>query len=566
MKRLLVVDDELGSRQSLNAVFGGLYQVQLAENAQQALARLNENRFDLVVLDYMMPDMDGVTLLKEIQARYPDIPFVMVSASSTVRPVVDAMRAGAFDFVTKPFDVQEIRAVVSRALEHSGLKRKVELLQNELDRNFPVNAIIGQSAEMTRVLEIVRRAADSDATVLIQGESGTGKELIARQLHDLSPRRDEPFVPVHCGSLPDSLMESELFGHEKGAFTGADRRKPGRFDMAASGTLFFDEVSEMSPATQVKLLRVLQEKEYMRVGGTQVLRSNARIIAACNKDLMNEVREKRFREDLFYRLNVIPVEVPPLRARRTDIPLLAHYFLSSFRESMNTAVEDFSPEAMELFVAYGWPGNVREMRNVIERALVLHGNQRMLQAEGLPLEFQINPPRFVVVAAPAPEPPPPPAPAPVDEIPEKIKSLADAVRDFERKLVERALREADGVQTRAAELLGTTRRILKYRMDKLNIRGEDEPVAPETNPLPESPQPEAAPISAEEIPSTEPASMSEAVPLEAPPDPLPERGSFENNAVLESPAQPDFEPSREIQLTTAEIESVLKPHDSGLGI
>ena len=493
MKKLLIVDDEYGSRQSLNAIFGGQYKVALAENATQALALLDQNRFDLVMLDYMMPDMDGVTLLKEIQARYPEVPFVMVSASSTVRPVVDAMRAGAFDFVTKPYDVQEIRAVVARAIEHSGLKVKVELLQGELARNFPVNAIIGQSPQMAKLLDVVRRAADVEATVLIHGESGTGKELIARQLHDLSARRDEPFVPVHCGSLPDSLMESELFGHEKGAFTGADRKKPGRFDMAGSGTLFFDEVSEMSPSTQVKLLRVLQEKEYMRVGGTQVLRTNARIITACNKNLMNEVREKRFREDLFYRLNVVPVEVPPLRDRPDDIPLLAVYFLQTFRQSMNTVVEDFAPETIDLLRDYKWPGNVREMRNIIERALVLHGNRRLLPPESLPQEFHVNRPRVVVPS------PPPAIGFAADPIEENVPigSLSKAVNEFERKLVERALRESGGVQTKAAEMLGTPRRILKYRMDKLNIRSEEPvqppPVAPES--VPPRSEPTANPYS-----------------------------------------------------------------------
>jgi DNA-binding NtrC family response regulator len=469
MKKILIVDDEIGSRQSLHAVFSNEYKVYLADDAKTALARLSETRVDLVCLDYMMPDMDGVTLLREIQSRYPDIPFIMVSASSTVRPVVDAMRAGAFDFVAKPFDVQEIRAVVARALEHSNLKRKVEVLQEEISRRYPVNAIIGQSDPMRTVLDVVQRAAASDATVLIYGESGTGKELIARQLHTASSRSEEPFIPVHCGSLPDSLMESELFGHEKGAFTGADRKKPGRFDMAGSGTLFFDEVSEMSPATQVKLLRVLQEKEYMRVGGTQVLRTNARIIAACNKDLMTEVKEKRFREDLFYRLNVIPVTMPPLRDRPGDIPLLARYFLDNFRQTMNTRADDFAPDTLDLMTNYRWPGNVREMRNIIERALVLHGHKPLLPPECLPIEFRAADSR--------------PTPLVANEAPAFVlgeKTLASAVDEFERGIIEQALSETNGVQTKAAELLGTTRRILKYRMDKLNITDNERAALVET--------------------------------------------------------------------------------------
>ncbi|HMP97892.1 MAG TPA: sigma-54 dependent transcriptional regulator [Kiritimatiellia bacterium] len=459
MKRLLIVDDEFGSRQSLQAVFNRDYEILLAENAREALEHLDRNRVDLAILDYMMPDIDGVSLLKDMQTRYADLPFIMVSASSTVRPVVDAIRAGAFDFVSKPFDVQEIRAVVARAIEHNDLKRKVTLLQNEVARSFPLNAIIGQSGVMRQALSVVDRAAQADATVMIHGESGTGKELIARRLHAMSARRDEPFIPVHCGSLPDTLMESELFGHERGAFTGAERQKPGRFDLAGSGTLFFDEVSEMSPATQVKLLRVLQEKEYMRVGGTQVLRTNARIIGASNKDLMTEVKEKRFREDLYYRLNVIPITLPPLRDRRDDIPLLASYFLQQFRMNLKVTAEEIAPDAMDLLIAYSWPGNVREMRNIIERAMVLHGHRRQLPPECLPPEFHNG--RLVPERQPARVDP--------EGLPVGFTNLEEAVGEFERKLIQRALREAGGVQTRAAELLGTTRRILKYRIDKLNI-------------------------------------------------------------------------------------------------
>jgi DNA-binding NtrC family response regulator len=459
MKQLLVVDDEVGSRRSLEAIFDPDYRVLLAGNGREAMAHLERERIDLVLMDYMMPDMDGLSLMKEIRSRYPDVPFLMVSASSTVRPVVESIRAGAFDFITKPYDIPEIRAVVTRALEHSGLKRKVNLLQSEIERNFPVHAIVGQSIVMRRALDIASRAARTDATVLISGESGTGKELVARQVHARSERRDEPFLAVHCGSLPDNLMESELFGHERGAFTGADRRKPGRFDLAASGSLFFDEVSEMSLSTQVKLLRVLQEREYMRVGGTQVLRTNARIIAASNRDLAEDVRGGRFREDLFYRLNVIPIRVPPLRERPEDIPLLASHFLRLFRQSMNTAVEDFAPETLDLLKAYAWPGNVREMRNVIERALVLHGDSRLLSPRGLPAEFH-GARAESAAARPAPDP------NRVD-LPLDVDSLEDAVRQYERRLIEHALEKARGVQTRAAEMLGTTRRILKYRIDKL---------------------------------------------------------------------------------------------------
>ncbi len=458
MKRLLIVDDEAGSRESLRMIFERDYHVAAADSAKAAHKLLSDQRFDVMLLDVMMPDKDGVTLLKEAQEMYPELACIMVSASTSVKPVVESIKSGAVDFVTKPFDVNEIRRTVARALETSALRLRVQVLQSEVSRQFPVHGIVGRSASFLHALEDTQKAAETaDATVLIHGESGTGKELIARQIHAASARRDEPFVAVHCGALPETLMESELFGHEKGAFTGADRRKLGRFDMAGNGTLFFDEVSEMPLATQVKLLRVLQEREYMRVGGTQVIRTTARIVAATNKDLKQEMEEKRFREDLYYRLNVVPILVPPLRERADDIPLLSQYFLQFFKQTMNVAASDFEPETMDLLQAYRWPGNVRELRNLVERLLVLHGREPRLRPEHLPRDFHhAQAPAANLLAKP------------------NGQSLEDAVNTYERQLVLHALRESHGVQTRAAEILGTTRRILKYRMVKLNI----EDVAP----------------------------------------------------------------------------------------
>jgi DNA-binding NtrC family response regulator len=449
----LIVDDERGSRESLKMIFGRDFDISTAENAAEAARCLRDTRFDLVLLDVMMPDKDGVTLLKEAQETYPEIAFIMVSASTNVRPVVESIKSGAVDFVTKPFDVAEIRRIVARALENRTLRLQVQALQSEVARQFPVHGIVGRSPAFLRTLEHTRKAAESDATVLILGESGTGKELIARQLHALSARSDEPFVAVQCGALPETLMESELFGHEKGAFTGADRRKFGRFDLAGSGTLFFDEVSEMPLATQVKLLRVLQEREFMRLGGTQVIRTNARVIAASNRDLKAEMLAKRFREDLFYRLNVVPIVVPPLRERADDIPLLVEHFLQYFKQNMQVATSGFDDAALDRLQAYEWPGNIRELRNLVERLLVLHGNEPTLKIEHLPSEFH-------GASESAPVRP-------------KLNgsSLEEMVNRYERELVLQALREAGGIQTRAAELLGTTRRILKYRMDKLNISG-----------------------------------------------------------------------------------------------
>jgi DNA-binding NtrC family response regulator len=452
MKRILIVDDDVGSRESLRLTFSRLYQTLLAESASAALKLLAQQRMDLVLLDVMMPEKDGVALLRDIQELYPDLPCVMVSASVNVRPVVEAMKAGAYDFVIKPFDIEEIRRIVARAIENSALRRKVEILQGEVSREYPVNDLVGESASFKAALESVRRAADSDATVLIHGESGTGKELIARRLHTLSARHDEPFVPVHCASLPETLLESELFGHEKGAFTGAESRKLGRFDLAGAGTLFFDEIGEMSLSTQVKLLRVLQEREYMRVGGTQVVRTGARIVAATARDLAEEVRKHTFRDDLFYRLNVVPVMLPPLRDRPEDVLLLARYFLNLFRQNMTVPVRDIDPDALQLMQRYPWPGNVRELRNAIERVIVLHGQADLVKPEHLPESMRAAPP----------------LPAPTGKA--GPTRLAEAVAAFERDLVMEALRQTNGVQTRAAQRLGTTRRILNYRMRKLDIR------------------------------------------------------------------------------------------------
>jgi DNA-binding NtrC family response regulator len=450
MKTMLIVDDDRGSRESLRQTFSRLYHTRLAENAAAALRELNDHPVDIVMLDVMMPEKDGVTLLKELNELHPGLPCVMVSASPAVRPVVEAMKAGAGDFVIKPFDVEEIRRIVARVIETSALRRRVVILQDEVSREHPTDELVGQAPAFLETLTAVQQASTSNATVLIQGESGTGKELIARRLHRLSPRADEPFIPIHCSALPETLMESELFGHEKGAFTGADTRKMGRFDLAGSGTLFFDEVGEMSLAMQVKLLRVLQEREYMRLGGTQVIKTHARIITATSRILEDEIRLHRFRDDLYYRLNVIPITLPPLRKRMQDIPLLARHFLRLFRQSMNHSARDFSAEAVEKLAAYSWPGNIRELRNIVERTLVLHGKQELIVPGHLPEFIQGRP----VSASPARR--------------EGI-DLESAISACERELILNALRESKGNQTRAARALGTTRRILGYKMAKLSL-------------------------------------------------------------------------------------------------
>jgi len=340
------------------------------------------------------------------------------------------------------------------------------VLQGEVSQEYPIEGIVGEAPSFRRALEDARKAAQSDATVLISGESGTGKELVARSVHAWSNRKDEPFVPVHCAALPETLIESELFGHEKGAFTSADKQKVGRFDLAGAGSLFFDEVSEMPLSTQVKLLRVLQEREFMRVGGTRVIRTDARIIAASGKDLRQRVETKEFRDDLYYRLSVVPIRLPPLRERREDIPLLARYFLDLYRTGLDAETSEFAPETLQLFTHYSWPGNVRELRNIIERMLVLHGHSRQILPEFLPDEFTEG-----------------------DRLPPvrgANQTLTDAVNTYEKELIRTALEETGGIQTAAADRLGTTRRILKYRMEKLDIQ-----VGPQAadRPTPASPLP-----------------------------------------------------------------------------
>jgi DNA-binding NtrC family response regulator len=479
MAKLLIVDDERGSREALRQVFGRDHGVLLATSAAEALDLLAREPVDLALLDVMMPGQSGLDLLRQMQASRPAMPVIMISAATAVSSVVEAMRLGAVDFVAKPFDVDNLRHVVRRALETGRLHRQVEVLEGELARAYPTQAIVGRNAGFAAALEQIRQAAATDATVLIQGESGTGKELAARLLHAVSPRRDEPFVAVHCAALPENLMESELFGHEKGAFTSADRQKPGRFDLAAGGTIFFDEIGEMSLATQVKLLRVIQEREFMRVGGTRLIRTSARLASATARDLRQEAAAGRFRDDLYYRIGVVPVRLPPLRERRDDIPLLVSHFLAELGPAIHAATREFNAEALDRLASYRWPGNVRELRNVIERVLVLHGREAVISPNLLPEEFHpassVPPVPSVPPAQPAPSAPPDtrhPAPdthAPIPASPPSSATLKDAVDACERRLIEDALRQCNGIQTRAAALLGTTRRILKYKMAKLGI-------------------------------------------------------------------------------------------------
>lgn len=465
MLKILITDDERGSREALRLIFSTDYAVFLAATAEEALVVLAREQIDLVMLDVMMPGRSGLDLLRQMHVEYPDLPVIMVSASTAIPPVVEAIRLGAVDFIGKPFDVENLRHVVRRAIENRRLHRRVAVLETELSSAFPTREIVGRSPVFLDAIGQLRYAAATDATVLLQGESGTGKELAARLLHEESARQDEPFVAVHCAALSENLLESELFGHEKGAFTSADRQKPGRFELAGSGTLFFDEVGEMSHAMQVKLLRVLQEREFMRVGGTRLIRTNARIVAASARDLRQRVADGHFREDLYYRLNVVKVQLPPLRERRDDIPLLLEHFLSQLAPALHATTRGFDEDALRCLRAYAWPGNVRELRNVVERVLVLYGSEPLLSARRLPEEFHAQPiPSTAVVERPAAVLAPTAPLRPATRL-----ALDETVSAYERQLIADALRDCGGVQTRAAEQLGTTRRILRYKMGKLGL-------------------------------------------------------------------------------------------------
>jgi len=369
---ILVVDDDSSHRTMLKTLLSGWgYAVSEADDGSAAVHKVREQPFDLVLMDIRMIKVSGLKALPEIKGFNPAIPVIIMTAYSSVETAVEALKAGAYDYLTKPLDFDELRITMERAMDHTQLKEENRLLRESLGNRFDRRNIIGRSQAMEKLLETVAQVAPSEATVLVTGESGTGKEMIAGALHYNSPRRESPFVKINCAAITESLLESELFGHEKGAFTGAYRRKEGKFLLAHKGSIFLDEISEMSPAMQVKLLRVLQEREFSRVGGEEVLKVDVRVIAATNKDLFAEIGAGRFREDLFYRLNVVTLTLPPLRQRKEDIPLLAQHFLGVFTEKNHKQVKGFTPQAMDRLLRHEWPGNVREIMNAVERGVVM---------------------------------------------------------------------------------------------------------------------------------------------------------------------------------------------------
>jgi two-component system, NtrC family, response regulator AtoC len=461
-KQVLIVDDEPNLRKILAAQLSrDGYDVMTAEDGEQGLQMLRDHHIDLVVTDLKMPKVDGMTLLREALREDPELPVVMITAHGTVDTAVEALKTGAFDYLTKPFDKDEVRQIVAKALKTR------QLAGEEATASAPAPSarfgIIGMSPELTEVYGVLERVADTPTTVLITGESGTGKELVARALHENSSRKDKPFIKVNCAAIPKELIESELFGYERGAFTGAVGSKPGRFELAGGGTLFLDEIGEVPVEMQVKLLRALQESEFERVGGIKTIRVDVRLVAATNRDLKKLIAAGAFREDLFYRLNVVPIRLPALRERTGDIPLLVEHFLVKFNDRLKKHVIGVDDDALEILTAHPWPGNIRELENVIERA-VLFCDATKLRAQDLPHEVRGASP---------------PSQAPVTDA-ELQAALANegglkehvkvAMSRLERELVSRALTQTGGNVTHAARLLKISRKGLQLKMKELGLR------------------------------------------------------------------------------------------------
>ena len=452
VRSVLIVDDEVGTRESLKLILKKDYDVLLAKDAEEAFLQIKEQTPDVILLDIILPDQDGLRVLEKIKKNDSDSIIIMITATKTVKTAVEAMKLGAFDYITKPFDVDELRLIVSRALSTQALQKEVQYLREEVDRSFGFGDLIGKSKAMREIFSLVRQVADSKSTILVMGESGTGKELVSRAIHFHSNRKTQPFVTINCAAIPETLIESELFGHERGAFTHAIEKKLGRFEIAHQGTLFLDEIGELSLTTQAKILRFLQEREFNRVGGSKTIKVDVRLITATNKDPNQLIKQGRFREDLYYRINVVPIVLPPLRDRREDIPLLLDHFIQKFNSENNKHVKGVSEESLAILMDYDWPGNVRELENLIERAVTLTSNG-YIQPNELPLSL-IHLPEF-------------------ESIKESVLggriSLVEGEEKFEREIIQDALKKANYVQSHAAGMLGISRRILKYKMDKLGI-------------------------------------------------------------------------------------------------
>jgi two-component system response regulator PilR (NtrC family) len=453
--KILVADDEQSMREFLDIMLKKEgYRVSLASNGEEVVKLVENDLFDLVLLDIRMPKLDGISALKKIKANSPETTVIMITAYASADTAIRAMKEGAYDYITKPFKVEEIKLIIKNALEKKNLQKENILLKQVVRDRYHFGNIIGQSSRMMALYDLLEKVSPTKTNILISGESGTGKELVAKAIHYNSPRKEKPFVTLNCGAIPEPLIESELFGHMKGAFTDAIATKKGLFEVADEGTIFLDEISELPLLMQVKLLRVLQDKEFKRVGGTEDIRVDVRIMSATNKDLEEAVKGKGFREDLYYRLNVIQIKLPPLRDRKEDIQILASHFLKKYSEELNKNILKISPEALQILLDYEYPGNVRELQNIIERAVALEGSQELTAhhlssyLNGQPLQKK----------------------GPIDiEIPNEGIDLEKMVEDLERTLLVKALDRTKGIKKKAAELLHINFRSMRYRLEKYGL-------------------------------------------------------------------------------------------------
>jgi len=447
---ILVVDDDASHRQMLQTVLSAEgYGVTHAEDGRQAVDAVEEKFYDLILMDIRMNKMGGIEALKQIKEISPDIPIVIMTAYASVNTAVDALKSGAYDYLTKPLDIDELKILTAKALRHFQLERENLFLKERLAAQFDFSKIIGRCEPMMKLYETLSLVAPSDATVLILGESGTGKELVANAIHQNSLRKNNPFIKVNCAALPETLLESELFGHEKGAFTGAAVQKKGRFAHAHTGTIFLDEIAEMSSTIQVKILRVLQEQEFEPLGSSKTVKVDIRIIAATSRNLEKEIEKGHFREDLYYRINVVAVEIPPLRSRRDDIHLLADYFLQKYAEKNKKMIKGFTPRTIDLLMRHNWPGNVRELENAVERSVILT-REEIISPEYLPDTIKV---------------------LDIDDSEDSIGfSAGQSLKEVEKQMILRTLEDTGGNRTHAADILGISRRTLQLKLKKYGIQ------------------------------------------------------------------------------------------------
>lgn len=455
MANILVVDDDKGIREILEIVLTQEgYDVTSVEDGVKAVAKCRKQKYDLIITDLKMPKMDGIEFLKAVKEISPESLVILITAFASGETAVKAMQEGAYDYLEKDFDIEDLKVIVQNALEKKGLKKDEAAFMKEIEDAASFRGMIGKSREMQKVYGTVKKVAGTLANIMILGESGTGKELVARAIHDSSPRNKMPFVVINCGGIPENLLESELFGYMKGAFTGAHTDKPGLFEIAHGGTLFLDEIGELPPLLQVKLLRAVQEKSFRRVGGTEDIKVDVRIISATNKNLEEKVKDYSFREDLYYRLNVIPINIPPLRSRQEDIPLLTKHLIHKYSVEFGKEIRNISSYAMELLMKYSFPGNVRELENIIERSIALETSNIILP-ENLLLNSNVPIAERTLARF---------------DVPDEGVDLEEELKKIERTFIEKALQKAGGSKKKTAELLKVTADSLHYRMDKLDMR------------------------------------------------------------------------------------------------